>query len=344
MMPVEANSRPGPAFRDALDSVRAAVSLGGHVLICGEPGTGQERLARAIHAVSESRPLDLVERLLFPDAEEAPSGKPLVLIDCTRNVDVTTKLFGADARHDPPAGGRLERVHVGSELHRAFNGTLVFRHVTDLSRRNQERLANILRDDEVEMVDRGDAQPRSLNIRAIATVEAEAHRESVRYLRPDLLRRLGTTVIELPALRDRRDEIPALATRFLSEACSRLGVQQKSLSGQAFELLSALEWRGNVDELWGIIWALASTVQVPRIRMTDVLARIRLEGRRTLLFGGTLKEARARFEREYVAHVLEQHDHHMTDAAKALGVQRTNLYRKVRQLSVERRKSARERQ
>jgi DNA-binding NtrC family response regulator len=74
-----------------------------------------------------------------------------------------------------------------------------------------------------------------------------------------------------------------------------------------------------------------------RIRLTDVLANIRLDGGAiTFPGGGTLKQAHDRFERDYVAAVLEQHHGRMTEAARSLGIQRTNLYRKVRQLSVER--------
>src|SRR5262249_49671289 len=100
-------------------------------------------------------------------------------------------------------------------------------------------------------------------------------------------------------------------------------------------------WRGNVTELQQLLTRLMTKVSGSFIRLSDVLAHVRLEGGVTSLpYTGSLKEARERFEREYVAQVLDLHRGRMAEAAKTLGIQRTNLYRKVRQLSVQRRRRA----
>lgn len=324
-------------LQDVLEGLRTAVSAGGNVLICGEPGAGHERVARAIHHGWEATPDGLVERLLHDDPAPMTSARPFVVVDCARAGDLERRLLGVDGRGSPDRDG-LERVEAGSQLHAALSGTLVLRHITELPRRLQAKLARILRDDEVELADQDRVAPVQAGIRAIATVESDLQDATTRGLQPELFKRLSSTIIDLLPLRRRRAEIPALATTLLNRACAQLGITQKTLSSNAAELLSALEWRGNIDELSHTIWSLASNVPGPRIRMTDVLARVRFDGRATLLFAGTLREARAQFEREYVAYVLEQHDNHITEAAKALGIQRTNLYRKLRQLSVARRK------
>jgi two-component system, NtrC family, nitrogen regulation response regulator NtrX len=158
----------------------------------------------------------------------------------------------------------------------------------------------------------------------------------------ELLARVSGTVIDVPPLRERREEIPQLTRAFLAEACRALDVPAKTISQQATELLAALQWRGNIDELRQLVSSLAANVSERTIRLSDVLAHVKLDGQTNVfLYGGTLREARERFERDYVAQVLEQHNGRMTEAAKALGIQRTNLYRKVRQLSVRRRRGGR---
>jgi two-component system nitrogen regulation response regulator NtrX len=107
-------------------------------------------------------------------------------------------------------------------------------------------------------------------------------------------------------------------------------------------LLAALPWRGNFTELRGLLRTLVLKSPGRLIRLADVLDNIRLDGgSSSSTAGGTLKEARDRFEREYVAAVLEQHHGRMAEAARALGIQRTNLYRKVRQLAVARKRPGR---
>ena len=126
------------------------------------------------------------------------------------------------------------------------------------------------------------------------------------------------------------------------EICAEQRVPVKKISRQAAQLLSALPWRGNVRELRALLGALVLKVSDVRIRQADVLENVRLEGGpTTFVYAGTLREARERFERDYVTAVLEQHRGRMAEAAKALGIQRTNLYRKVRQLAVKRRLSGR---
>jgi two-component system nitrogen regulation response regulator NtrX len=158
-------------------------------------------------------------------------------------------------------------------------------------------------------------------------------------VREDLFRRLSVISIDVPPLRNRREDIPALANYFVREICARLRLPPKTLSRPALALIAALPWRGNAVELRTLLESVVVDLQGGRgIGLEDVLAHVRLDGGAAVYSsGGTLRQARARFERDYIATVLEQHHGRMSDAAKALGLQRTNLYRKMRSLRVNRR-------
>ena len=157
-------------------------------------------------------------------------------------------------------------------------------------------------------------------------------------VRDDLFRRLSVIRIDMPPLRSRREDIPALANYFVREICAVLRVPPKTLSRPALSLIAALPWRGNAVELRALLESVVAGLAGGRgIGLEDVLAHVRLDGGAVVFGkGGTLRQARARFEREYIAAVLEQHRGRISEAAKALGIQRTNLYQKMRSLKVAR--------
>ena len=125
---------------------------------------------------------------------------------------------------------------------------------------------------------------------------------------------------------------------FLSEFCATMQVPPKTLSRPALAMVAALPWRGNAVELRALLEAVVAGQRGGRgIGLEDLLAHVKLDSGATVLAtGGTLKQARSRFERDYIAAVLDHHHGRIGDAAKALGIQRTNLYRKMRSLSVAR--------
>jgi DNA-binding NtrC family response regulator len=206
--------------------------------------------------------------------------------------------------------------------------------------RVQLRLARILRDGEVAVAQAdGSTTNRCVAVRPMGTLEPAQGEERIV---SELRRRVAQNVIDVPALRDRREDIAALARYMLADICAGLEVPVKTLSKQAAELLAALPWRGNLNDLRDVVRAVALRTPGHLVRLSDVLATVRLDGGpATFTSTGPLKQARQRFEREYVASVLAQHHGRMAEAAKALGIQRTNLYRKVRQLSVSRERSYR---
>jgi two-component system nitrogen regulation response regulator NtrX len=310
------------AMREVMALVARAASMRAGVLVRGEPGTGRQVAARAIHT-----------------AQASGSGA-FVSVDCAAGChgDVETELFGVSARPQGEGQSRgVERIGQNSRLHDALGGTLYLRNVADAPTRVQARLARVLRDREAVLVESGETI--DLDVRPIAGVEPgfDGAVQDGR-VRDDLFRRISVIRIEMPPLRARREDIPALANYFVRDICASLRVPPKTLSRPALLLIAALPWRGNAVELRQLLESVVTGLHGGRgIGLEDVLAHVRLDGG-TPAFStdGTLRQARARFEREYIAAVLERHRGRISDAAKALGIQRTNLYRKMRALRVNR--------
>jgi two-component system nitrogen regulation response regulator NtrX len=267
------------------------------------------------------------------------AGGAFVVVDCAAYSaeELDAALFGASARShgDFPRG--LERVSRRSLLHEASGGTLYLKNLAEAPTRVQARLARILRDREAVLAETDAAI--EFDVRPMAAVDpgfdgvvAEGR------VRDDLFRRVSVIRVDMPPLRNRREDIPALANYFVRLICAELGVPPKTLSRPALSLVSALPWHGNATELRALLDGVVRGLQGGRaIGLEDVLAHVRLDGGSVVFAsGGTLRQARARFEREYIAAVLEQHHGRISDAAKALGIQRTNLYRKIRALRVAR--------
>jgi DNA-binding NtrC family response regulator len=155
------------------------------------------------------------------------------------------------------------------------------------------------------------------------------------FFRRRLFEAIGVVRIDLPALRQRPEDVPLLATHFLKEACRRHDVPAKTFSRGALSLLSALPWPGNATELRALTERLSILVPRGVVLLEDVLAHVRLAGAEAIgAARGSLKMAREHFERDYVTAVLQNHKGRMGAAAKELGIERTNLYRKIKQLRI----------
>ena len=308
------------AMQGVMALIARAASLRAGVLIRGEEGTGRQIAARAIHALQQS------------------AGGAFVAVDCAacEGEELDLELFGAAARDQSANGSKeLERISRDGRLHHARGGTIYLQNVAEAPTRVQARLARLLRDREAIVTETGELA--SFDVRPIAGVDPgfdSAVEDGL--VREDLFRRLSVIRIEMPSLRNRREDIPALANRLLREICAGLRVPPKTLSRSALSLLSALPWRGNAAELRRLLDSIVTGMQGGRgIALEDVLAHVKLDsGAGLLSSGGTLKQARAQFEKEYIATVLEQRRGRISDAARALGIQRTNLYRKIRSLKV----------
>jgi len=314
------------AMRDVMAVITRAAAMRAGVLIRGEEGTGRQIVARAIHLAQNGN----------------GGGGSFVALNCAAHdaEELDVELFGATARMPSHGNGDqlsrgLERVSRTSRLFESLGGTLYLQNVADAPTRVQARLARLLRDREAVLAETGDAI--NFDIRPMAGVDSGfdgAVQEG--RVRDDLFRRLSVIRIDMPPLRNRREDIPALANYFLREICAALRVPPKTLSRPALSLIAALPWRGNAVELRTLLETVVTGSQGGRgIALEDLLEHVRLDGGSVVFSnGGTLKQARARFEREYISAMLEQHHGRISEAAKTLGIQRTNLYRKMRSLRV----------
>jgi two-component system nitrogen regulation response regulator NtrX len=290
------------------------------VLITGERGTGRGLVARAIH-----------------DRSSTP-GAPFVAVACAHFApnELEQALLGCETPILRKANGRpgQETIMPGSLVHEAMGGTLYFTHLCEIPDRVQVRLARLFRDGEAVVGSRG--KPVPLNIRPVAAA-SQSHQAALvdGRLRQDLHRRFSACQIDLPPLRERRDDVPALVNHYVEETCRTAAIPVKSVADSAIAVLSALPWRGNLTELRTTIDVLVLHARGATIELDDVLEQVRLEGAQQPVpvgLKGTLREARVHFERDYISAVLEHHHGKIPEAAQVLGIQRTNLYRKLRTL------------
>jgi len=329
----EQEPRPGQAVDDAsspdplVDRFMAAIApaaAGRSVLIVGEPGTGRHRLARAIHR-----------------ARGVPAGPFIVSSFAGRQPnEADASLFGS-APSGPAATPSLktayERVMPDGLLHEARGGTLCADGIADLSARTQGRLALVLRDEEV-VVGRS-AKPQPLDVLFIVVADPDLEQQvSDGRFRADLYRRLAACRLDIPPLRARRSEIPGIARLMLRELGRSTG--RRELSPAAASLLSAFPWRRNETDLREVLRALLAQNQGGDtvIGLDEVLESLRFDAGIapgiSMAPPPSLRQARTLFEREYITAVLQHHHGRIPEAARALGIQRTNLYRKLRSLSV----------
>jgi len=258
------------------------------------------------------------------------NGAPFVQIDCASADPARLDLWLFGTAPDAPAD--LEAISRDSQVAASFGGTLFLRDIAELPASVQSRLARIARDGEVQI----DGQPVTTNLRWIASASPgiESDVQTNRF-RSDLYRRLVKSRIDLPPLRDRAEDVPALASRVLDDWCAANGRSPRTLTQAALALLAALTWSGNLAELRAVVERAAQETPHDVIQIEDLLPALNLE-RAPARFvpSGQLREARLRFERDYISAVLQHHGWRMADAAATLGIQRPNLYRKARQLGI----------
>jgi len=279
----------------AREVFRRATSTAEPIVIVAEHGLDVAAVSRAVHEGSARR------------------DGPFVVVDC--------------ALSDRAA---LEQQIFGRA---AFRGTLALLHVDELPGPLQARLARVVRDGQIDI----DASSVGVafDVRVIAGVSGEpddAAQDGA--LRRDLRARF-TLRLDLPPLRQRSADIPILIGCLVGDAAGSARVPVPSFSREALMLLAALPWRRNFDELREVLDVLVRAVVGGVVRLEDVLDHVALE---PVVAGDgsatNLREARLSFERHYIARVLNRHRGRMDDAARSLGIQRTNLYRKVRQLGI----------
>jgi len=302
-----------PAAVRSQELVRRAAAVDAAVLLTAEPGVAAESVAHELHLHGRR------------------ATGPFVAIECQAcdAAAIDQLLFGPNT---VAADTDLESVSGDSRLAAARGGTLFLRDVIDLPAAAQAKLARIVRDGEMRV----DGVPMTTAWRLIASASPAVDTEvQANRLRVDLYRRLTALRIDLPPLRDRAEDVPAIATRLLDEVCEVLGGRPRMFTSAALALVGALAWTGNVAELRRALERVVAESEDEAIRVEHLLPALRLDARPPAFRpSASLREARLRFERDYIAAVLQHHGWRMADAAQTLGIQRPNLYRKARQLGI----------
>jgi len=279
------------------------------VLITGEHGTGKEVVAQTLHALSQR------------------SGKPMVTVNAGGLSEgvFESELFGhvkgafTDARNDRV--GRFEL---------AEGSTLFLDEIANVPLNLQAKLLRVLETGELERV--GSSSTRRVNVRVLAATNADVNSEAAAgRFRQDLLFRLNTIEIHLPPLRERREDIPLLAHHFLRGYSQRY---RKSISGfdpGATQVLNEHPWPGNVRELDHSVERGVLLAQGQLVRSGDLGLRAGSPGGTLRLEDMSLDEV----ERHLIQRTLARHDGNVSQAAKALGLSRSAMYRRLQKHGLE---------
>lgn len=306
------DSVPMQALRQ---QIAFAAPTNGRVLICGENGTGKELVAHLIHLNSARRDGAFVEMNCAAIPEEL----------------IESELFGHVKGSFTGATEDKE-----GKFSQADGGTLFLDEVGDMSPRTQAKVLRVLEEQRFTPVG-GKASVR-VDVRVIASTNKNLEREiELGNFREDLYYRLNVLPFQMPPLRDRREDIPVLAEYFLRDYARRYGRKGPSLTPKAMEMLENYPWPGNVRELRNTAERLVIMTPRQRIDIYDLpetILRRSLPQRNEDEDAASLQDARERFEREFITQKLVEHKGSISRAAQALHIERTNLYRKMKQLGI----------
>jgi two-component system, NtrC family, nitrogen regulation response regulator NtrX len=306
------DSVPMQALRQ---QIAFAAPTNGRVLISGENGTGKELVAHLLHLKSQRRDGPFIEMNCAAIPEEL----------------IESELFGHMKGSFTGASDDKE-----GKFAQADGGTLFLDEVGDMSSKTQAKVLRVLEEQRFTPV--GGTSSIKVDVRVIASTNKNLEREiELGHFREDLYYRLNVLPFQLPPLRERREDIAALTAFFLEDFARKNGRKAPSLTHKAMEILECYPWPGNVRELRNIMERIVIMTHQSRIDIYDLPEPIL---NRTLLTQPeqeaepSLQGARERFEREYIMQKLMEHKGSVSRAAQALQIERSNLYRKIRQLGI----------
>jgi len=305
---------------EALQKVREQISrvapTHSRVLILGDSGTGKELVARAIHDASER-------------AQQA-----FIKVNCAAIPEdlIESELFG----HEKGAFTGASTTRDGKFL-LADNGTLFLDEIGDMSLRVQAKVLRVLQEGEFERV--GGTQTLRVDVRIIAATNKNLEEEARRgRFREDLWFRLNVVPIFMPPLRARQEDIPELVQHFIAHYCRENGFRLKTIAPEAMSRLQNYDWPGNIRELRNTIERLVIMTPADAISAADLPLSLQVPQpviNRSFQPGQSLREVRDQVERDYILACLEATGGNITQAAQILGIERSNLHKKMRALGVQ---------
>ena len=310
------------AMRRVMAQVDRVAASESRVCILGETGTGKELVARALHERSPRR------------------DRPFVTVNCAAVPAelIESELFG----HEKGAFTGAAARHLG-KFEQAHGGTLFLDEIGDMPPAMQAKLLRLLQEGELERI--GGERPIAVNARVIVAT----HRDLELLVRKgsfreDLYHRIYVFPILMPPLRERLDDVPLLAEHFAALVADQNGWKPRGFAPEAVEQLMAYSWPGNVRELRNIVERLllltddaVDEATVRQVLSGRQLASGPFDGAqgRPAAGSGALADRVAAFEREVVLAELNAHGHRVTETARALGIERSHLYKKCQQLAID---------
>ncbi len=308
-----------PAMRKLREDIAKVAPTSGRVLVLGDSGTGKELIAQEIHRLSKR------------------AAGPFVKVNCAAIPGelIESELFGHEKGSFSGAAARRR-----GQFEVAHGGTLFLDEIGDMSASAQAKVLRALQTSEITRV--GSEKPITVDVRVVTATNKDLEAEVKEgTFREDLYFRLNVVPLRAPSLRERIDDVPLLAERFFLLATRENGMRPKAVDPEVHERLKQHRWPGNVRELRNVCERMV-IMSGERITVADVPEGVGPRaaaapppgaGAADLSRYGEvpLRELRDLVERDYILKKLEEHDWNITQAAQALGVERTNLHKKIKQ-------------
>ena len=300
-----------PAIQEMRRQIAIAAPTNGRVLVHGENGSGKELVARAVHALSARR------------------DGPFVEVNCAAIPEelIESELFGHEkGAFTGSVGRRKGKFELGN------GGTLFLDEVGDMSLKTQAKVLRVLEEQAFERV--GGTEQIKTDVRVIAASNQNlADLIAAGRFSDDLFYRLNVIPVEVPPLRQRKEDIPLLVEHFIRVFSLENGKRPKTVSVEALAYFLAYDWPGNVRELRNMVERLV--IMTPRgvIGLEDLPPPVRPKEAglpQDQIKERTLKEAREAFEKAYILAELRAQDWNMTRTSERLGIERSHLYRKLK--------------
>lgn len=313
-----------PAIMSLREQIMRIAPTSSSVLVTGENGTGKELVARSIHYNSPRR------------------DRSFIAVNCAAIPEelIESELFGYEKGALPGATTQKK-----GKFDQADGGTILLDEIGDLSLNTQSKILRIIQEGSFDRV--GGIKQVSVDVRIVAATSKMLDQQILDgRLREDLYYRLNVVPLRVPALRERREDIPLLARHFVSQFYRREGREAKLFMPESLDILMSYDWPGNVLELKNIVERILIMTPGGLITPGDIpdMAGGPLAGpppcpkMETAFSRSALRDAREEFEREFIIHKLEENDWNISRTAELIELERSNLHRKIKSYGIDVRK------
>jgi len=308
-----------PIVGQLRNQITAVAPTDSSVLVGGENGTGKELVARTIHQLSTRNEYPLIDVNCAAIPEEL----------------IESELFG----HEKGSFTGAIAKKIG-KFELASNGTIFLDEIGDMSLVTQAKILRVLQEQQFQRV--GGSRTLQVDVRVIAATNKDLEQEiKTGTFREDLYYRINVVPVKVPALRERREDIPILVETFLSENTKKGLGPRKIMDDEALAILNDYHWPGNVRELKNLAERLTIMVQDETIHAADIpapynpaLCDTAAAGEVAFFKSDSFKDAKKAFEKAYLAKKLAENDNNVSKTARVIGVERSYLHKKIKQIGV----------